>query len=155
MHTTQQETAVIGIFPDRRQALHFVEELKRDGFTDDQIGVATRGAEPAETQAEGGAITGALAGGTLGGVLGATAAGAIPGFGPVIAAGILASTVGGAAAGATAGGLVGALIGLGIPEDEAHQYDHEFQAGRTLVVVQGEGRLGDAISILRRCQNGQ
>jgi hypothetical protein len=63
-----------------------------------------------------------------------------------LAAGIFAGLLGGATLGITTGGLVGALIGMGVPEEEAHHYESEFHAGRTLVTVQAE-----AASILSRC----
>jgi hypothetical protein len=82
---------------------------------------------------------------------GAVAAGVIPGVGPVITAGILAAALtGGAAAGAVAGGLIGTLIGLGIPEEEAHFYQGEFEAGRTILTVKAGPRFDEAIAILRR-----
>jgi hypothetical protein len=61
--------------------------------------------------------------------------------------------LGGAAAGATAGGVLGALLGLGIPEEQARQYEQEFLAGRTVVVVQAAGRAAEALAILRRRQD--
>ena len=54
------------------------------------------------------------------------------------------------AIGVATGGLVGALIGLGIPEEEAHYYHGEFQAGRTLLTVRADGRRDEAAAILRR-----
>jgi hypothetical protein len=152
MAMTEAKTALIGVFPDRRRAEHFVAELKRAGFGDDQIGVLAREPESADAPAADGAVAGALTGGTLGLLAGAAVtAGLIPGVGPVLAGGLLASLVGGAA-GATAGGLVGALIGLGFSEDQAHHYQSELAAGRVLVAVQGDGRLGEAVGILRRVE---
>jgi len=55
-----------------------------------------------------------------------------------------------AASGAAIAGLAGALIGLGIPEEEAHYYEGEFKAGRTLVTVRAPGRYEEAHDILRR-----
>jgi hypothetical protein len=88
----------------------------------------------------------------LGAVAGLVATGLIPGIGPVFATGLLVGVLGGAAAGAAAGGVLGTLIGLGIPEEKARHYEQEFLAGRTLVAVQAEGRGGEALVILRRCQ---
>jgi hypothetical protein len=141
---------LIGVFEGRPQADRFVNELRRAGFRNDQIGVMTQHEAPHADQAEEGAVAGALTGGTLGAVAGALATGVVPGLGPVIAAGTLAAALGGAAAGATAGGLVGALIGMGVPEEEAHYYDGELRSGRTLVVVNGDERLAEAVLILRR-----
>ncbi|GHO90800.1 hypothetical protein KSF_008480 [Reticulibacter mediterranei] len=93
---------------------------------------------------------GVVGGGVLGGILGAAAALLIPGLGPAIAGGILTAVLGGAAIGAVAGGLIGALTNLGVPEDEAHFYQDELRAGRTLVTVQAKDRYEEALAILRR-----
>lgn len=72
----------------------------------------------------------------------------MPVIGPVIAGGILASVLASAVGGAAIAGLVGALVGLGIPEEDAHFYQGEFEAGRTIVTVKAEGRYDDAWKIL-------
>ena len=128
-------------------------------FRDDQIGFAARDGERVEggTTIEGteshagsGAAGGLVTGGVVGGVLGALAAGLIPGIGPIVAGGILAGVLGGAAVGAAAGGLLGALVGMGVPEEEAHHYNREFEAGRTIVTVKADGRAAEARTILQR-----
>jgi hypothetical protein len=144
-------SALIATFRNRNHAAPFLAELKRAGFTDDQIGVlAPNGKRSDEVEED--TLAGALSGGLLGAVAGAVASGLIPGIGPVIASGLLAGVLGGAAVGATAGGVLGALIGLGVPEAEARKHEQELLAGRTLVVVQAEARGGEALAILRRCQ---
>jgi hypothetical protein len=145
MAATEQQTALIGIFTDPKQAQQFVTELKRAGFSDDQIGVARPAGE--RSAAEEGAAAGALTGIIPGAVAGAAATGLIPGVGPLIGGGILLGVLGGAAAGAAAGGLLGALVGWGLSEEEAHHAEREVLAGRTLVAVKGT-RLGEAVSIL-------
>jgi hypothetical protein len=145
-------STVVGVFSDRTSAEDAINELRRRGFTDDQIGFAMRGATAPEgaTTADGsGAATGAITGGVLGGIAGAVAAGLIPGVGPLIAGGILAVTLGGAAAGAAAGGLLGALAEMGVPEEEAHYYHSEYEAGRILVTVRADGRYDEAWDVLR------
>jgi hypothetical protein len=157
-----QQSTVVGVFEDRQQADRAVDELRRAGFRDDQIGVAMRydegvleGESPADStegsHAGSGAVTGALAGLGLGALAGlGVLSGVIPVIGPAIAAGTLGIILTNAAAGAGIGGLVGALAGAGIPEDEAHYYQGEFESGRTIVTVQAEGRADDARAILRR-----
>jgi hypothetical protein len=152
MNDNKQMTAVIATFADRRQADHYVGELRRAGFRDGEIGVLAPG--DGQTQAEEGAAAGALAGGALGACAGAVATGLIPGVGPVLAAGLLAGVLGGAAVGAAAGGVVGALAGLGVPEEDARRCEREFLAGRTVVVVQALARGAEALEILRRCRAG-
>jgi uncharacterized protein (TIGR02271 family) len=156
---TSSRSTVVGVFPDRARAERAIDDLKRNGFHDDQIGIAARDAEDREGtirssgedkggDAAGGAAGGAVTGGVVGGVLGALAAGLIPGIGPVIAGGLLAGVLGGAAVGAAAGGLIGALTGMGVSEDDARYYDEEFRGGRTLVTVKADGRYDEARSIL-------
>src|SRR5438067_7186293 len=140
---TQQST-IVGVFEDRQQADRAVDELRRAGFRNDQIGVAFRhdegefsttdtGDTADETRAGTGAATGALAGLVLGALAGiGVLTGVIPVIGPAIAAGTLGVILDNAAAGACIGGLVGALVGSGIPEHEAEYYQGEFEAGRTI-----------------------
>ena len=151
MATTQRST-VVGVFETTDRADRAVQELRRAGFRDDQIGYAVRGAEGQTDTAGAGskAGEGLAAGAVIGGIVGAAAALLIPGIGPVIAGGVLASVLGGAAVGAAAGGILGALVGMGIPEEEASYYESEFQAGRTLVTVRCETRCAEALEILRR-----
>lgn len=163
--TVALRTTAAGVFYDHDKADKAVEALLQAGFRKEDIGVATRQPAPATgepqaahtTHAEDCGAAGVLTGGVLGvlgGVLGAgaVAAGVIPGVGPVITAGILAAALaGGAAAGAVAGGLIGTLIGLGIPEEEAHFYQGEFEAGRTILTVRTGPRYDEAVAILRRC----
>jgi hypothetical protein len=157
-------SVAVGIFENKTDAQNAVEELRRAGFRDDQIGVAARSpniqeevrqGEPAgsgETHAEEGATIGAMSGAGVGALWGlAVAAGVFPPLGPVIAGGALAAILASAALGAAAGGLVGVLVGWGIPEDEARQYEEDLRAGHILVAVRANGRSQEAITILRRC----
>jgi len=154
--TMAERSTAVGTFADRADAERAIDELRSAGFRDDQIGLAMRDSDgQASGYAEGspkaaGAATGALTGAGIGGLLGALAAGLIPGIGPVVAGGILAGLLGGAVVGAGAGGLLGWLGGEGIPEEEAHQYQSEFEAGRAIVTVKAEGRYAEAASILNR-----
>lgn len=157
MQTSQRNT-VVGVFEDRRQAQLAVEELKRAGFTDSQIGVISRNADVTSTTTDEtgshvaeGAATGAAAGAGVGALwaLG-IAAGILPAIGPVIAGGLLTAVLASAAGGAAVAGIVGALIGLGIPEDEAQYYEGEFMEGRTLVTVSAGNRINDVKAIIQR-----
>ena len=159
-----QQSTIVGVFDDRLQADRAVDELRRAGFRDDQIGVAMRhdvGSVAADavtdaTDADGSeAGTGAMAGILTGLGLGALAglgvlSGVIPVVGPAIAGGTLGIILSNAAVGAGVGGLVGALVGAGIPEHEAQYYQGEFESGRTIVTVHADGRADEAMAILRR-----
>jgi len=157
----KNQTTVVGVFEDRFQANKAVEDLKKAGFRDDQIGVAMRHSEGStesattptggETYAEEGAATGVVAGLGLGALAGlGVLSGVIPVIGPAIAAGTLGVILSNAAAGAAIAGLAGALVGYGIPEEEAQYYHGEFEAGRTIVTVHADGRGDEATAILRR-----
>ncbi|MBV8609378.1 MAG: YsnF/AvaK domain-containing protein [Singulisphaera sp.] len=162
--TTERQSTVVGVFEDRRRADAAISELRKAGFREDQIGVASRQTEgegkgeaastttgEQGTKWETGAIAGALTGAGLGGLVGlGILAGVIPVIGPVIAGGTLAVILANAAGGAAIGGLLGALTGAGIPEEEARYYQGEFEAGRTIVTVTADGRYDEAVAILRR-----
>jgi hypothetical protein len=153
-------STVVGVFNDRHHANEAVEELRRAGFRDEQIGVASRHTERGDvtttapgSRAEEGAVMGALAGAGLGGLVGlGIIAGVIPAVGPVIAGGTLAAILANAAGGAALVGLAGALVGAGIPEEEARYYQTEFESGRVIVTIKADGRFGEATAIL--CQHG-
>jgi hypothetical protein len=160
MQSMNRHSTLVGVFEHQWQAQNAVRELRQAGFREDQIGViardgsATGGTRDASTEgayAGTGAATGAIAGAGIGALwaLG-IAANVLPAIGPVISGGLLASVLASAAGAAATGGLVGALIGFGIPEEDAHYYEGEFQAGRTLVTVQVDGREDDARAILQR-----
>jgi hypothetical protein len=123
-----KQTTAVGVFESRQEAQRAVQELKRMGFRDDQIGVAARDSEGHSThttaakEGESYAAEGAVAGAATGAGVGALwaigiAAGMLPAIGPVIAGGTLAAVLASAATGAAAASLVGALVGMGIPED--------------------------------------
>jgi uncharacterized protein (TIGR02271 family) len=157
----KQRSTVVAVFEDRRHADQAIAELKRAGFRDDQVGVAMRQiegstganatAETGDTYAEEGTAAGVLTGLGLGALAGlGVLSGVIPVIGPAIAGGTLGVILSNAAAGAAVAGLAGALIGYGIPEEEAKYYHSEFEAGRTIVTVQANGRYDEAYTILRR-----
>jgi uncharacterized protein (TIGR02271 family) len=158
--TTHTRSVAVGVFEDVTKAQQCVQELRRAGFREDQIGVvrregdgrtATTLTEEKGNYAGTGAATGAVAGAGVGALwaLG-VAAGMLPAIGPVIAGGLFAAVLASAAGTAAVGGVLGALIGLGIPEDEAQYYESEFKAGRTIVTVRTDGHYDEAMNILRR-----
>jgi hypothetical protein len=150
----------VGVFAERIQAARAINALRLAGFTDEQIGFLTRnqanieGERALDEHAHDGPSTtsGAVGGGVLGGVLGMLTALLLPGLGPILAAGTLAVTLGGVVLGAAAGGLAAGLMKMGIPEAEAHRYQDDLVAGRSLVTVTTSSRYADAVTLLR--QNG-
>ena len=158
MSTVRTRDVAVGVFSDRAQAQQAVAELKRNGFTENEIGVTSRheegtvagDSEAGGTKADEGAVAGLAAGAGVGALWGlGILAGVIPGIGPAIAGGTLGVLLSSAAAGAATAGLAGALIGLGIPEEDATFYQDEFKAGRSIVTVKGS-RSVEAAAILNR-----
>lgn len=143
-------TRISGIFNDYEHAEHAVDELRKLGISDKQIGVLTRhstkqGEQSTAKAAERGAAVGAGAGALFG-----IAAAAIPAIGPFITAGVLTSWMGatagavvsGAAVGAGSGALASALQERAdFPEKEAQKYADRIEHGGVLVVVSGNGEL--------------
>ncbi len=134
---------MVGVFDDTRMAQAAVEELRRVGFREDQIGVVTRDAAAGEHGAtikegtgshwEEGAAIGAAAGAGIGALwaVGMATIALPPILPAVLVSSWLVSILASAASGAAIAGVAGALIGLGIPEDEATYYEGEFHSGRT------------------------
>ena len=162
MATATQRITAVGVFNNHADAQRAVNELRRSGFTDSEIGVVSRSGETTtgatvtsdkSTNAGIGAAAGAATGASVGALWGlGIAAGLLPAIGPVIAGGTLAAIIASAATGAAAAGVAGALVGLGIPEDEAAHYESEFHAGRTIVTVKApDNRYAEATEILSRC----
>jgi hypothetical protein len=153
MATTTQTSTLISVFSDNTQANEAMVELKQAGFTEEQIGFATRETEVVVNAGED-AVKGAVAGGIVGGIVGAAGAFLIPGMGTVIAGGLLANVLGAALAGASTAGLAGGFIGaihvIGISDEEASFYSDELQSGRTIVTVQSADRTDEVREILRR-----
>jgi uncharacterized protein (TIGR02271 family) len=154
-----QATTVVGVFEDRAAAQRAVNELKRLGFDDNQIGVISRerseggdaGDDDEGSYAGEGAAAGLATGAGVGALWGlGIIAGVLPAIGPAIAGGTLAAILSSAAAGAAAAGIAGALVGLGIPKDEAEYYEGEFKSGRTLVTVKGGTRNDEALRVMRQ-----
>lgn len=152
-------STMVAVFDNLHDAQRAIESLRRDGFREDQIGIAVRDGEnhlppvihEQESLVEEGAVTGIIAGAGIGGLWAiGIAAGVLPVIGPVIAGGLLASILASAAGTAAVGGIFGALIGMGLSEEEAHYYGAEFSAGRTLVTVRPEDRYDEATLIITR-----
>ncbi len=148
---------VVGVFSDRDQLRRAVEELRRAGFREEQIAVATHLEEETaggtdilqrKSYKEEGAAVGAISLGVLGGVAGALAVVLIPGFGPILVGTLLEAVLGGALAGIIVGGVLGWLIGLSVPEEEARYYLQEFRAGHSIVTVRAGDRRRLARDIL-------
>lgn len=140
--------AIFCIAQNVEQAEHIVDQLKKAGFSNNDISVlfpdkstSKDFAHEKHTKAPEGATIGGTTGLGVGAVLGWLAgigSLAIPGVGPFIAAGPIMGALSGAAVGAAAGSLTGALVGLGIPEYEAKRYEGKIRGGNVLISVHTE-----------------
>jgi uncharacterized membrane protein len=159
------EKKIVGVFQTEQEAIKAIEDLKRHGYSSDDISVVAKNkaglenvSEETGTNASEGLAAGAATGGVLGGVGGlllGIGALAIPGIGPFLAAGPIVATLTGAAVGAGAGGLVGGLIGLGIPEDEASRYNEHVNNGDILVLVNSNADRNDDVYDTFRSNNSR
>lgn len=147
-------STVIGTFSSREAAEKAAQELRDQGFTEDEISLVAKGDQKAESAdgamdmetAADGAAWGGIAGGAAG-LLAAVGAITIPGIGPIVAAGPLAAALTGAAG----GGLAGGLLDMGIPEDRGQFYEDEVKRGRVLATVDTEADMAEkAAEIMRR-----
>jgi len=140
--------SVFGIYSDRSGVERATDDLKADGFSNNDISVlfpnkegtkefAHEKSTKAPEGASAGAGTGALLGGGLGWLAGVGAL-AIPGLGPFIAAGPIMAALAGAGVGGAVGGLAGALIGMGLPEYEAKRYEGRVKDGGILLSVHSD-----------------
>jgi hypothetical protein len=154
-----ERSTIVGVFADKAEAHQALEELRRAGFRDDQLGLMASGeseygtaaTDPSDTYAAEGGATGMAAGAGVGALWGlGIAAGVLPAIGPAIAGGTLAAVLSSAAAGAAAAGVAGALLGEGIPKDEAEYYESQLRSGRIILTVRPEGRSAEATAIVRR-----
>jgi len=161
-----ERSTIVGVFRNRDDAEHAIDELHRLGFHDDEIGFAVRGDDRGVTGTHDidnvhtgtdkamdtgtGALAGGLAGAGVGGLIAAAAIAMIPGVGPVAAGGAIAAILSSAAFGAAGGTMVGTLIGFGLPPDEAKFYETEFNEGRILVTVRAGARSTEARDVMMR-----
>jgi hypothetical protein len=156
MAVSTEYNTVVGTFTDPAQARQAVAELRRAGYTEDQIGVLSHNPDgsgkvstESGTQFEEGAAVGAATGAGIGALWGlGILAGVLPGIGPAIAGGTLGVLLSSAAAGAAAAGIGGALAGLGMSDDDARYYEGEFKSGKTIVTVRGEPKEGHARTLM-------
>src|SRR5437660_9150880 len=123
-------------FPKAEDAQAAVAELKREGFSEQQISVIYT---DAGHTIQAGMITGAIWGGVLGALVGLLfpPVGLLVVAGPIL--GVFLSGVGLAAAGAVIvaalDGLIAALIHLGMPREIATRLGERVHKGDTLVIV--------------------
>ena len=149
--------SVVAVFDRFEDADAAAQALQRAGYPADQISVVQgpAGTPPAisasDTKTGQGAATGVVAGAVIGGAIGLGAL-ALTGIGAVLAAGPIMAALAGTVAGGAVGALVGSLAGLGVPKEQAEQYEAAVRAGGILVAVRAddEAEAGQASDLLRQ-----
>jgi hypothetical protein len=146
---------VIGVFEHVDAAQAAMKDLESVGYAHEDISLVMQqpGSPPeigaGETKADQGMVAGVSAGAVLGGIAGLAAL-AIPGVGAILAAGPIAAALG-ALGGAALGGLVGSFTGLGVPSEQAKEYEQAVRAGGVVVAVKVANREdeGHASQVMR------
>lgn len=149
-------TITVGVFEEEAEVVKAIDALKQAGFSDDQIGVASKRwskeleAVRVDKQrvAEKGAVRGSLVGSGIGAVLGLVGGILVPGVIPIVAGSAIAGMIGGAAAGAAAGAYVGPFIALGFSEEESRKHHEHVEQGRTVLLVYAPDRIDEARKIM-------
>jgi hypothetical protein len=147
--------AVAGVFHSREDAQRGYTELRRAGYSPDDINFLAPGAseedvhsvpvsnaeQPGMGKAIGGVVGGAL--GAAGGFpLGVGLTALVPGVGPVLAAGLAGMALlgaGGALAGAKAGAAAEEESTEGLPADEVFFYENALRQGKSVIIVMANG----------------
>jgi len=154
----QQQSAVVGVFEDRKLANEAIGALIAAGFAQKRIGAAMRYNvvesevidERLDAFAAARAITDVLDGLGLRSLSGlGVSFQVIPILGPAIAVGTLREMLSFAEEKGAVSGLLETLRNAGIPDEQADIYQCEFEVGRTLVIVEAQGRQAEAATILR------
>lgn len=153
---------VLGIYGSRSGAENGIIFLREAGFANTAIsallpesvgseGLASNKITKAPEGATSEAGSGAVIGGALGWLLGIGAL-TIPELGPFLAAGPIMAILAGIGVGGAVGGFTGALVGLGIPEDEAKEYEGRLKKGGILLSIHCENGedVEQAKTILQR-----
>jgi hypothetical protein len=154
-----ERSTAIGVFTDNLQAQRCIEELRKAGFTDQQVGYITRNGGTMEMPAGEThntvairAAAGIVGGGVVGSMLIFTVTSLLPTAEASLTGAMTAVTVVAAVLSAVIGGFVGTLIDVGVPAAEASYYQQELKKGRTIVTVKAGARYRDALVVLRQSE---
>jgi hypothetical protein len=147
--------AVAGVFESRKAAYGAFAELRRAGFSPDDINILSpestereiHAVPVSETEQPGvgkalGGVVGAALGMAGGFELGVGVTALLPGVGPVLVAGLAGMALvgaSGAALGAAAGSTIDQNSTEGLPADEIFFYEDALRQGRTVIIVMANG----------------
>jgi hypothetical protein len=156
MIAASSSTVAPGIFDHQKEAANAIHALKNAGFSDADIGIASRDWSKQfdsirvdeQHIAERGAVAGAALGASLGAVFGLVGAIVVPGAIPVLAGSAVVSALLGGAAGAAGGAYAGPFIAMGFSEMESEDHNRHIEEGKTVIIVHAPDRLEDARKIM-------
>jgi len=142
---SEQYATAFGVYPDRIGIRGALTVLKKEGFSNSEISVlfrecrGVRSTGPAtNAKASERGMAGHRASVSIGGAFGWLAGIGpivVPGQGPFVAAGPIMVALQGAGKDSSIGGVVGALVEMGVPENEAKQYDGRLGSSWILLSV--------------------
>jgi hypothetical protein len=156
---TTTETTAVGVFDDLAQAEQSLDELRRAGFSSEEIGIighvdaGKQSAVPTPTSLkppEDNAIQGVLGGALMGALIGGLVILVIPGIGWISGQGRWFEILGGIILGAAVGGPLFAFGSMFFSRARARRYARELDRGRFIVTVSNPQRRDEAVSLLRR-----
>jgi|SRR5579859_7925696 len=147
----QQNKVVVGIFEQPIQARNTLDELRRAGYRDDEIGLLAH-TDKRETEDDRVVnVTSSAVGGLLGGLVGATSGTLLPGVDQDIFGGILLSALGVAIVGAFVGNIIGLLnFDKDVAEQEIHYYQREREKGHSIILVKSPTEFEHIAAIMTR-----
>lgn len=137
---------VVGVYNTHNEAIEAVKELKAAGYTNRQISIIGKIEDNVGKLEEdddrlikvaGTEVGVATVAGTTIGILTGLGIFAIPGLGFLYGAGALVGAIAGFDFGLIGGGIISALTIPGMKDETAKQYESELQAGKILVIMQG------------------
>lgn len=151
---------IVGLFETKDDAARAADELFREGFSQDQIGIVA-GHELSNADAhtivpedsEGKVVDAIGKGLGFGGILGAIAGGAVSLLfpGAIVLGGALASAFLGAGLGASAGGVMAGLMAAGVDESDARLFEEALRHGGVVLTVHtDEAHSRQAVQVLDR-----
>ena len=157
MMKTMSEDLVAAVFPTREQAEAAIEDLRSQGFADDDIGLVVP--EPGRYRVEDheseeigrGIVTGAAIGVPIGSLAGlALAAVAVPGVGVLGLSGLAIGLLGGGFWGAFIGSFGGLVARIAAGADEEHWCEIPVDSSEILVIAQAGASFSEAHRVMHR-----
>ncbi len=152
------EPQSVGAFDDLASAEQTIDELRRHGFSDEDIGIIGHVGEERDTvptplgmkSPEWNVTRGVSMGGLYGAVIGTMVALVTPGLAEVTGLGRWFEITFGTVLGAAMGGFLLAFGGFLFSRLQGRFYEGELEKGRVIVTVKDPSRYQEALGVIRR-----